>query len=263
MRVGGDLTEVSVGPDPLPSITEEEECIFLSLKGVSKCKKKKVKNTGELKRLMDMAVEGKCFLLCNIEKKRKQLLKESEKFRSMKNRDVLYRNFPKPDCSSYNLFTKPHKDLNGEEEATITLPTRMNVFCPRGEVYCIGDNWTPERRRLANHLVKQGGTVYELELVGDDDFKNSFQYWHYNDAEVNYKTKTKNKYPWDGVPYNGSAFASIHKFVDKCIKDVDSLRADKRRKESKEDKMMRLRKNAREEQRKRDESTEDPRRRSC
>jgi hypothetical protein len=130
----------------------------------------------------------------------------------------------------------------------------MNVFCPREEVYCIGDNWTPERRRLANHLVKRGGTVYELELVGDDDdFKNRFHYWHYNDAEVNYKNKTKNKYSWDGVAYNGSAFASIHKFVDKCIKDVDSLRAEKRRKESKEDQSAKLKRVSREQQRKRDE----------
>ena len=256
-----DGQTVPYGPEPLPSIKEGDGVIDLSLDGISSDatpKKKTVTSVGELKKLMDMAVEGKCFLVCNNEKKRKDLLRQSEKFRSGPHRKVLHRSFPSLGRSSYNLTTKAFKDLNGEEEATITLPTRMSVFCPRKAVYCIGDHWTPWNRKLANYLAteegqdEEDGGVFEIHVAGNFDFIKEFQYWQYSTEETRYKNNTKRGNAWSDVSYRVGAFASIHKFVDQCHKNVEKLRSQKRQEDSAEVALEKRKRMAKELQRQRD-----------
>lgn len=262
VRIGSQLQETETsehGPTPLPSITDEDNSIHISMKGVDTIAKKQVSSTDDLKEMMEWAVEGKCYIVCNSEWKRKFLLKQSEGFRNGPNRKVLYRGFPYLSNSVYNLMVKAFKDLDGQEEATITLPTRMSIFCPRELVFCVGDNWIKERRELANHLAKKNGKVFELELKGDQDFNEEFKFWQYNDKPVQYGEKKIKKKPWSDVPFNGSSFFAIHKFVDMCMKNFERLRSETRQGANKEQRLEHLRLMAKEQERKRAEKLENQR----
>lgn len=214
-------------PPTLKTVDHAEESVLMSYKEVRETKRKVIRSVSELKVLMDRAVAGECYLFCNNEKKRKFLLESALEFRGDKLRSVLERQYPSSVHSVYNLIACRCDQLV-ENEATITLPRTMSVFCPRKEVYCIGDMWTESSRSCARFLATD--TLYEVDLK---DMSDRFKFWQYNDAKVRYADGTVPDRSWKDVGYSRGAFERIHKFVAFFLKESDEgLR--KRRLEEKE-----------------------------
>ena len=203
---------------PYCCIEASDEAYPVSFEGVEETKPFTVSGESQLKELMDLAVQGECYLLCSLEKKRKTLLELSREFRGDKLRRVLMRSYPQSANSSYALLklradclTK--RDL--DNELTISTASKVNIFGPRKTVYCIGDMWTETSLETAKHLAMDD--LFTVQLEGDM-LKSKHKFWNFNRKPVKYKD------PPLSVPYSNCCFEDILSFVDKVVRNEEIMR---------------------------------------
>ena len=203
---------------PYRCIKASDEAYPVSFEGVKETKPFIVSKVSQLKELMDRAVQGECYLLCSLEKKRKTLLELSREFRGGMLRRVLTRNYPQAGNSSYALLklradclTK--RDL--DNELTISTASKVNIFGPRKTVYCIGDMWTETSLATAKHLATDN--LFTIELKGDM-LTSKHKFWNFNRKPVRYKD------PPPAVPFSNCSFQDILSLVDKVVRNEEVMK---------------------------------------
>ena len=225
---------------PYRCIEASDEAYPVSFKGGKQTKPFKVSTVSQLKELMDLAVQGDCYLLCSLEKKRKALLEPSRDFRGDKLRRVLMRSYPQAGNSSYALLklradclTK--RDL--DNELTISTAAKVNIFGPRKTVYCIGDMWTETALATANCLATD--ELFTIELEGSM-LTSKHKFWNFNRKPVKYKD------PPLSVPFSNCCFQDIVSFVDKVVKNEQHTTKEKKEQEERVKKINKIKEKSKE-----------------
>lgn len=203
---------------PYRCLEASDEAYPVSFEGVKETKLLIVSRASQLKELMDLAVQGDCYLLCSLEKKRKTLLELSREFRGDMLRRVLIRSYPQAGNSSYALMKRRADRLTKRDldnELTISTASKVNIFGPRKTVYCIGDMWTETSLETAKHLATDD--LFTVQLEGDM-LTSKHKFWNFNRKPVKYKD------PPLSVPYSNCCVEDILSFVDKVVRNEEVMR---------------------------------------
>ena len=203
---------------PYRCLEASDDAYPVSFEGVKETKPFIVSRDSQLKQLMDLAVQGECYLLCSLEKKRKTLLELSREFRGDMLRTVLIRSYPQAGNSSYALLKLRADRLTKRDldnELTISTAAKVNIFGPRKTVYCIGDMWTETSLETAKHLARDD--LFTIELKGDM-LTSKHKFWNFNRKPVKYKD------PPLSVPYSNCCVQDIVSFVDKVVRNEEVIK---------------------------------------
>ena len=169
----------------------------------------------QLKEMMDKAVEGECYVLCALNAHRETLLEDSLMFRNNMSRRVLQRSFPVGERASYAL-TSVSFQHKSEDEQTIGTPAYFNIFGPRRDVYCVGQQWTDTDKAAALYLAT--GNVYEVKVTLPEFAAK----WNFNDNPMTFASGQR--VAQTAGDYNEGAFIPLHSFLGTCDATLDVKR---------------------------------------